>query len=242
MQTRMDVVYNAEHGERGLVDIHMPDGAEGLPIVMVIHGGGLRALSKERMGALAEWVAEEGWVAVNVNYRLLPDNPFPAPLADVLEAYEWVRAGKDADLARQDTSRISVMGASAGGYLVCMMGLLLGKEKVRSVVDISGPTTRYRSDQKPEGYDERWFKTPVELAHADAPRFLCVHSTCDGVVDFSESEKMVAALKDVGARAELHAFVGSDKLHGIWTDQDATKPHLLPELKERIASFLRETL
>ena len=247
MQVIKDVAYNADHGVRGLLDVYVPDGGRDLPIVMVIHGGGLRSLSKERMSTLTEWVAEQGWAAVNVNYRLLPDNPFPAPLADVLDAFQWVKDGKHPALADQDRTRISVMGGSAGGYLVCMMGLLLGKDEVRSVVDISGPTTKrrtdkYRADELPEGSDERWFRTPVELAHADAPPFLCTHSTCDGVVSFSESEKMVEALQEVGASAELYAYEGPDKLHGVWTEQEAPSPHLLPHLKEKIASFLRKTL
>ena len=47
-----DLVYAPEHGERGKLDLHLPDGPEncraaGCRTVIVIHGGGLQALSKE---------------------------------------------------------------------------------------------------------------------------------------------------------------------------------------------------
>ncbi len=242
MKTRLDVAYAPEHGQRGKLDIHLPDDAESLPVVMVIHGGGLRSLSKERMRNVCTFLVEQGWAAVNVNYRLLPDNPFPAPLEDVLDAFRWLQQTEDADLVRQDRTRVAVLGASAGGYLVSMMGVLLGKDQLNAVVDISGPSTRRRTEEPVEGYDEQWFKPPVELAHAGAPPFLCVHSTCDGVVDFSESERLVAALRDAGGQAELYSYEGPDQLHGIWTKQDAPMPRLLPELEARIAEFLRAHL
>jgi acetyl esterase/lipase len=238
----MDVAYAPAHGRRGMLDIHLPDGGRHLPVVMVIHGGGLTSLSKERMRNVCTFIVEQGWAAVNVNYRLLPDNPFPAPLADVLDAFKWVRETDEADLARQDRGRVAVLGASAGGYLVAMMGMLLGKKALRSVVDISGLSTRRRTDEIPAGYDGRWSKAPVELVHADAPPFLCVHSRRDGVVAFSESEKLVEALRKAGASAELYSFAGPDNLHGIWCEQDAPAPRLLPELEDVIAAFLRKTL
>ena len=64
-----DIAYAPAHGERGLLDLALPDDANGRPVVMVVHGGGLQALSKARMDRVAEFVAEQGWAAVNVNYR-----------------------------------------------------------------------------------------------------------------------------------------------------------------------------
>ncbi|MFW6189610.1 MAG: alpha/beta hydrolase [Planctomycetota bacterium] len=242
METLTDVAYAPEHGREGMLDIHRPEAAENTPIVMVVHGGGLQALSKERMRNVCTFLVERGWAAVNVNYRLLPDSPFPAPLADVLDAFRWVREAEREELAGLDRRRVAAVGASAGGYLVAMMGLLLGADKLRAVVDISGPSTRRRTEQVADGCDRRWFEPPIQLVHGDAPPFLCVHSRRDGVVDFSESERLVAALRTAGARAELHAYDGPDELHGIWTEQEAAMPRLLPELEDRIAAFLETNL
>ena len=244
MEIVRNIAYAPEHGERGRLDLVLPDGASGRSVVMVIHGGGMRALSKERMDNVAAFVAEQGWAAVNVNYRLLPGHPYPAPLEDTLAAFEWIQETDEPGLVRQDRSRVALLGASAGGFLVLMMGFLLGPKRVRAIVDISGPATRSRaSEQSPrEGKDPRLFSAPVDLVGAEAPPLLAVHSRVDGVVDPAESTAVVARVRQAGGRAELYSYDGPDKLHGIWQVQDDPHPRLLPHIEEKIAAFLRETL
>ncbi|MFI6309695.1 alpha/beta hydrolase [Nocardia fusca] len=86
------------------------------PALLYIHGGGFiegSPQSERRMAAdLARGVDA---VVVSPNYRLAPENPFPAGLDDCMAALRYMRAhaaglGIDAD-------RIAVMGASAGGGL-----------------------------------------------------------------------------------------------------------------------------
>jgi acetyl esterase/lipase len=240
-----DIAYAPAHGVRGRLDLALPEPASGCPIVMVIHGGGLRSLSKERMDNVATFVAEQGWVAVNVNYRLLPDAPYPAPIEDTLAAFEWIRSSADPNLRCHDRSRVALLGASAGGFLVLMMGFLLGKERVRAVVDISGPSTRARCGEAGAsgfGTDPRLFAAPVDLATPAAPPLLCVHSRVDGVVSHEESVAVVDRVRREGGRAELYSYEGPDRLHGIWQRQDDPHPRLLPHLEQKIAAFLREHL
>jgi acetyl esterase/lipase len=239
-----DIAYAPEHGERGQLDLVLPDDASGRPVVMVIHGGGLQALSKTRMDRVAEFVAEQGWAAVNVNYRLLPDHPYPIPLEDTLAAFEWIQQTEEPGLARQDRSRVALLGASAGGFLVLMMGFMLGPERVRAIVDISGPATRSRgyADSPQEGKDPRLFKAPVDLVGPGTPPLLAVHSRVDGVVDPAESTAVVERVQEAGGHAELYSYDGPDKLHGIWEVQDAPRPRLLGHIEERIAGFLGEWL
>jgi len=244
VKTIRDIAYAPEHGERGMLDLVLPDDASGRPVVMVVHGGGMRALSKARMDRVAAFVAEMGWAAVNVNYRLLPDHPYPSALEDALAAFEWIRATDEPGIARQDRSRVALLGASAGGFLVLMMGFLLGPERVRAIVDISGPSMRSRaSEASPrEGKDPRLFSAPVDLVGPQTPPLLAVHSRVDGVVDPAHSAAVVERVCKAGGRAELYSYEGPDKLHGIWQVQNDPHPRLLRHIEERIARFLGETL
>ena len=244
MEIIKDIAYAPAHGVRGRLDVVIPEGGRNLPVVLVVHGGGMRSLSKERMHRVAEFVAEEGWAAVNVNYRLLPDRPFPAPLEDVLAAFRWIEATDLDAVARQDRSRVALLGASAGGYLVLASGFLLGREKVRAIVDVSGPATRERGGAGVEGSgkDPRLFRSPMDLAGPGSPPLLALHSRRDGVVDPGESDAIVARVKEVGGQAELYSYDGPDELHGIWCVQNDPQPRLLPYLEEAIAAFLRKHL
>jgi acetyl esterase/lipase len=245
---KRNMPYAPEHGERGQLDLHLPDGAANSPVVIVIHGGGLQALSKERMDGVSAYVAEQGWAAVNVGYRLLPDHPFPAPLLDVLRAIQWVRETDQQELCHQDRTRIALLGASAGGYLAMMAGLLLGPEQVRSIVSISGPSLRSYADEgdrieraQASDLDPRLFSAPIELVRPGAPPLLCTHSRIDTVVGVEQSEAIVQRMVEAGCRAELYLHEGHNELHGIWRN-DRPPLRLCEHIENAIETFLRKTL
>ena len=247
---KKNIVYASEHGERGRLDLHLPDNATNCPLVMVIHGGGLQALSKERMDGVAAFIAEQGWAAVNVNYRLLPDHPFPAQVQDVLRAYRWIQETDQEDIVRQDRTRVALLGASAGGFLAMMAGLLLGIAQVRAIVSISGPSLhggpclRDLSIAKlsaVKGLDPQMFSPPTELVSSDAPPLLATHSRNDTVVAVEHAIAIVQRMKAAGGHAELYLYDGLNELHGIWRD-DRAPLRLFPHIEDVIAAFLRTML
>jgi len=69
-----------------------------------------------------ELVLEHGVVAVNVEYRLAPENPHPAPIEDCYAGLLWTV--NHATELRIDPSHIVVMGGSAGGGLAAGLALL----------------------------------------------------------------------------------------------------------------------
>lgn len=85
--------------------------------ILLFHSGGWVRGRPEWLFGLAKQFAEDGLVAIPVQYRLSDANTTPADaLNDACEAFRWVRA--HASTLNIDASRIAGWGASAGGQLV----------------------------------------------------------------------------------------------------------------------------
>ena len=99
------------------VRAYMPQGAGGdLPIGIYIHSGGWISGSVSAENHLASYLAATvPCVLVSPDYRLAPENPFPAALDDCVSAYHW--AVEEARRLGDDASRIFTVGGSAGGNL-----------------------------------------------------------------------------------------------------------------------------
>lgn len=99
------------------VRVITPDaGAVPRPAVLWIHGGGMIAGSPQLEAFDAARIARDlGVVVVMPDYRLAPENAFPAALDDCMMTLNWMR--DSADELGIDPERIAVMGASAGGGL-----------------------------------------------------------------------------------------------------------------------------
>ena len=86
------------------------------PAVLWIHSGGMILGSPQFEAPFSGRLARElGAVVVSPDYRLAPENPFPAGLDDCMAALRWMLAC--ADEFGIDSQRIAVAGGSAGGGL-----------------------------------------------------------------------------------------------------------------------------
>ena len=92
--------------------------------ILCIHGGGFRAGKREGWDARCKLLAEHGYAAATVTYRLAPKFPFPAAVEDVKAAVRWLRA--NAEKYGIDPERIGVVGDSAGGHLAQFLGVTGG--------------------------------------------------------------------------------------------------------------------
>ena len=69
-------------------------------------------------------LAEHGYVAVTITYRLAPKYQFPAAVYDCKASVRWMRA--NAGKYHIDPVRIGTMGGSAGGHLAQFLGVTGG--------------------------------------------------------------------------------------------------------------------
>lgn len=188
------VATNVAYGphERQRLDVYAPEGSGPWPILVFVHGGGFLKGDK---GSAERWpnasvgrmAAEQGFLGVVINYRLAPDNVWPAGAEDVAATVEWLKA--NASAYQGDPERIVLMGTSAGavhvsGYLklrpqaeseICGAALLSG---LYGYTPLDDRDTQYYGDHSL--YGERMplnavaaTKLPLFVACAefDPPRF-----------------------------------------------------------------------
>src|SRR6201986_4809798 len=106
------------------VRVYRPVNATGtLPGIYFIHGGGMILGNVDGEDPVASAVCEHvGAVVVAVEYRLAPENPYPAPVEDCYAGLVWM-AGHAAELGF-DPDRLAVYGGSAGGGPTIALTLL----------------------------------------------------------------------------------------------------------------------
>lgn len=114
-------------GDRALqLDLYLPaaPSAKPLPGVVFVHGGGWRTGVRANFAPMAIRMAQRGYAAATVSYRLSPEAPYPAAVHDVKAAVRWMRA----NAARRgiDPNRIAVAGGSAGGQIASLVGVTNG--------------------------------------------------------------------------------------------------------------------
>ena len=210
------------------------------PAIVCIHGGGFRAGKRESYDGLIVRLAEQGYVAITVTYRLAPKYQFPAAVHDTKAAVRWVRA--NAAKYKIDPSRIGTTGGSAGGHLAQFLGVTAGVKEfegdggnpaessaVACVVNVYGPSDFTKSYGKSVdaaevlplflgGNLEKARKlhlkaSPLYWVTPIAAPTLCIHGTLDKYVAHEQAVWLVDKMNAAGAEAELLTLEGAG--HGF---------------------------
>jgi acetyl esterase/lipase len=240
-----DIPYSSPGGETLQLDLARPKNVKGLsPAILCIHGGGFRAGNRQHHDALCVQLAERGYVAATVTYRLAPKHQFPAAVNDVKAAVRWLRA--NAAKYGIDPERIGVTGDSAGGHLALFLGVTGDvtafdaadggnsdqSSRVTCVVDVYGPSDFTKSYDKSVDAAEvlplflggdlktarqrHILASPLYWVTPHAAPTLAIHGTKDPYVAHEQAVWLIDRLKAADVDAELLTLDGAG--HGFKGD------------------------
>lgn len=246
------------------IRVYTPDAPAPHPVLVYFHGGGWTVgnidIADRPCRALAH---ATGSVVVSVEYRMGPEDKFPASFDDCYAATAWV-AEHAAELG-VDPDRLAVIGDSAGGNLAASVALQArerGGPRIAYQVLIYPVTdcgVEYPSHQENgDGYlltsaAMRWFWGHYlsDPAHGSDPRAAPIRATdlsglppalvvtCEFDPLRDEGEAYAERLRAAGGSVKLHRFDGM--IHGFfWMSQVFPQTQeLMDEIARELSSALR---
>lgn len=210
-----------------------------LPVFVWAHGGGFILGDIETEDAAGRALANAtGCIVASVDYRLAPENPFPAALQDMFRVIEWM--SENANKIGGSPGEIIVGGASAGGNLAAASTLLArergGPELMYQV--LAYPAVSYEgnfeSRNQYDGYfitnefinsvNEKYLSDPLHgynpLAYplqeddfTNLPSATIISAGFDPMLD--ETNAYATALEDAGVDVTQHHY--EDMIHSFFT-------------------------
>ncbi len=222
----------------------MPSNGDGpKPAVVFLFGGGWTGGVKSSFWRQCVYLAERGYVAASVQYRLAPANRFPAALNDAQAAIKWLRS-RATDYSI-DGTRVAIGGGSSGGHLAELVGTNAwsgsdwsgapADAQVQAVVAMC-PVSKLSSQmtmsvqtniakllgatfvENPGAWEAA---SPLNHVSRRAAPFLILHGNADKVVPYEQSVDILHRLQEAGVRAELFTAEGGDHpafFHPPWFD------------------------
>lgn len=231
-----NIAYRTDVGPSTVLDLAQPmfGPQADRPAILIIHGGGWSAGSKNDMvyRTLMIDYAMKGYVVCNMNYRLVQEAPMPACIEDVRCAIRWMKA--NAQKLGIDPQRIGTYGHSAGGHLLLMSGVSAEsqvfaddkdpwKEFSCDVACAAGgaPPTEIGNPNIPWALHPEWW--PIGYIGKNKTHFLVLQGSEDPVVKPNLTEDWVVKMQKAGASVDYVKVHGN---HGVAFDQqlEFTRP------------------
>lgn len=197
--------------------VYRPTVAGRYPVIVQIYGGAWQRGSPNDFAEFARFFAARDYVVFAIDYRHAPSFHFPDQLADVQTALAWVR--RTGAKYGADTSRIALLGRSAGAHLALMAAYDSTKMPVQAVVSFYGPVDLVESYLHPpspdplnvrdvetkfigvsleNGLDKYKRASPINLVRAGLPPTMLINGARDNIVEQRFGVMLDAKLRETG--------------------------------------------
>jgi acetyl esterase len=154
------------HGIHIPLRLYTPENA-GNGVIIYFHGGGFVFGNIDSHDGICRLAANRSRTKVlSVDYRLAPENKFPAALDDSLEALKWVQ--NNSEKLGIDPTRIAVSGDSAGGNLsagVCLKARDMKIRLPKLQILIYPSAGRSGASHSMTEYGENFFLTEKQMSY-----------------------------------------------------------------------------
>ena len=233
-----------------------PPGAAQEQVLLYLHGGGYTSGSmRSHRHTIGEIARAGGMRALGLDYRLAPENPFPAAVDDSVAAYRWLLSNG------QDPGKVVIAGDSAGGGLAlsALVALrYLGEPMPAAGVCLSawadltqsGDSIRTNAESDPTVTKERLdWGAGAYMGYRDlrAPLASPLFADLSGLPPLLMMVGSVEILLDDSTRvAEKARASGVDVTLEVWEDMPHVWQNFAPALPEgqqsieRIGEFIRQ--
>jgi acetyl esterase/lipase len=251
-----DVIYGHRDGMALTYDVFKPLKPNGALVVNMVSAGWRSSWGPpEERQARYQWLIDKGFTVVALHHASAPRFPVPDAVADVRLGMRHIKLHA-ADYGA-DPERIGVWGASAGGHLSLVAGVMADDgdpaaldplersgNRVAAVVAYFPPTdldvllgSRAKSGAIDFDDSLRATISPVHFADPRDPPTLLITGDADKGVPPSQSEAMKAALDKAGVENKLTQFPGADHDFYVKGDPAKTDAYALEAMNAMVAWF-----
>ncbi|MGO4691440.1 alpha/beta hydrolase [Glaciibacter sp. 2TAF33] len=233
-----NLVYATASGKKLQLNACLPRSDAATPAVILLHGGGFQSGGKESMMGICRELAASGFAAFSIDYRLMPNFPYPAQVDDVKAAISWLREPAQVKRFELDPARVALFGSSAGAIIAATQGVAgegtwttgdkATATRVAAVVALSPAVDltasglklgkpgaaevrlilAYLGCESPESCPDARAASPLYAVDPTDPPFYIAASTAE-IVPEQQAQAMNAALEKAGVPVTLDLKAGS---------------------------------